>query len=162
MAATSNPSVVNIRNNCSGAAGINQNVNLGTATSPALVYVKGEYDPSSNFVGMAVTGGSSQPITGYGILVMEDADLSFFQTGQFQWNGIVVVTGRNVGVGFRSNSKTEIRGALIGNETNGSEVGGYFEFLNQAATMKIRYSKEGVDLALQALYNMRVSTYREN
>jgi Tfp pilus assembly protein PilX len=160
MAATSNPSVVNIRNNCSGAAGINQNVNLGTATSPALVYVKGEYDPSSNFVGMAVTG--SQPITGYGILVMEEADLSFFQTSQFRWNGIVVVTGRNVGVGFRSSSNTEIRGALIANETNGAEVGGYFEFLNQSATMKIRYSKEGVDLALQALYNMRVSTYREN
>jgi len=28
--------------------------------------------------------------------------------------------------------------------------------------MKVRYSKAGVDLALQALYNMRVSAYREN
>jgi hypothetical protein len=93
---------------------------------------------------------------------MEDADLSFFQSGQFTWNGIVVVTGRNVGVGFRGGSNTEIRGALIANETNGAEAGGYFEFLNQSSTMKIRYSKAGVDLALQALYNMRVAAYREN
>lgn len=160
MVATGTASQVTVTNNCTGASQVNQTVNLGTSTSPTMLYVKGEYDPTSNFIGMAVSG--SQPITGYGILVMEEADLSFFQSGQFTWNGIVVVTGRNVGVGFRSGSNTEVRGALIANETNSQEVGGYFEFLNQSATMKIRYSKAGVDLALQALYNMRVSAYREN
>jgi hypothetical protein len=125
-----------------------------------MVYVKGEYDPNSNFIGLAVNG--SQPITGYGILVVEDADMSFFQSGQFKWNGIVIVSGRNVGAGFRGGSNTEIRGAIIGNETNASEVGGYFEFLNQADTMKLRYGKEGIDLALRGLYNTRVSLYREN
>jgi Tfp pilus assembly protein PilX len=160
MVATTTANLVTVTNNCTGAAQVNQTVNLGTSTSPTMLYVKGEYDPSSNFIGMAVSG--SQPITGYGILVMEEADLSFFQSGQFTWNGIVVVTGRNVGVGFRSGSNTAIRGALIANETNAAEAGGYFEFLNQAATMKVQYSKQGVDLALQALYNMRVSTYREN
>jgi len=160
MAATATVNQVTITNNCSGANQINQNLNLGTATNPAMVYVKGDYDPSSNFVGMAVTG--SQPITGYGILVMEEADLSFFQSSQFTWNGIVIVTGRNVGVGFRGGSNTEIRGALIANETNGAEVGGYFEFLNQSATMKIRYGKDAIDLALRGLYNTRISAYREN
>jgi hypothetical protein len=160
MTSTGTPNQVNITNNCTGASQINQTVNLGTATSPAMVYVKGEFDPNSNFIGLAVSG--SQPITGHGILVMEEADLSFFQSGQFKWNGIVIVTGRNVGVGFRSGSNTEIRGALIGNETNASEVGGYFEFLNQGATAKIRYGKEGIDLALRGLYNTRVSLYREN
>jgi hypothetical protein len=160
MAATGTANQVTVTNNCTGPSQINQTVNLGTSTAPTLLYVKGEYDPSSNFIGMAVSG--SQPITGYGILVMEEADLSFFQSGQFTWNGIVVVTGRNVGVGFRGGSNTELRGALIANETNSAEAGGYFEFLNQAATMKVRYSKAGVDLALQALYNMRVSAYREN
>jgi Tfp pilus assembly protein PilX len=160
MASTGTPNHVTVTNNCTGTDQVNQTVNLGTSASPALLYVKGEYDPTSNFIGMSVSG--NQPITGYGILVMEDADLSFFQSGQFTWNGIVVVTGRNVGVGFRGGSNTEIRGALIANETNGAEAGGYFEFLNQANTMKIRYSKQGVDLALQALYNMRVAAYREN
>jgi len=160
MAATATANVVNISNNCTGASQVNQNVNLGTSTSPAMVYVKGEYDPSSNFTGMAVTG--SQPITGYGILVMEEADLSFFQTSQFTWYGIVIVTGRNIGVGFRSGSNTTIRGALIANETNPGEAGGYFEFLNQAATLKIQSSKQAIDLALRGLYNTRISAYREN
>ena len=160
MNATGTANQVTITNNCTGANQISQTVNLGTATAPAMVYVKGEYDPSSNFIGLSVNG--SQSITGYGILVVEDADMSMFQTGQFQWNGIVIVSGRNVGIGFRSGSNTEIRGALIGNETNGAEVGGYFEFLNQAATMKLRYGKEGIDLALRGLYNTRISGYREN
>jgi Tfp pilus assembly protein PilX len=160
MVATGTANQVNVTNNCTGADQVNQSVNLGTATSPKLLYVKGDYDPSSNFIGMAVSG--SQPITGYGVLVVEDGDLSFFQSGQFTWNGLVIVTGRNVGIGFRGGSNTEIRGALIGNETNGAEVGGYFEFLNQSSTMKVRYGKEGIDLALRALYNTRVSGYREN
>lgn len=160
MDATGTANMVTITNNCTGASQINQTVNLGTVTSPAMVYVKGEFDPASNFIGLAVNSG--QPITGYGILVVEDADMSFFQSAQFQWNGIVIVSGRNVGAGFRGGSNTEIRGALIGNETNSSEIGGYFEFLNQSSTMKIRYGKEGIDLALRGLYNTRVSVYREN
>jgi hypothetical protein len=160
MQSTGTANQVHVTNNCSGASQVDQTVNLGTQSSPALLYIKGDYDPSSNFIGLAVSG--SQPITGYGILVMEEADLSFFQSGQFTWNGIVIVTGRNVGIGFRSGSNTEIRGALLANETNGTEVGGYFEFLNQASTMKIRYGKEGIDLALNGLYNTRVSAYREN
>ena len=63
-----------------------------------MLYVKGEYDPDSLFRGLAVNG--SQPITGYGILVVEDSDLAFFQTGQFRWNGIVLVTGRNNSTAF--------------------------------------------------------------
>lgn len=160
MVSTSTANQVTVTNNCGGADQISQSVNLGTATSPALLYVKGEFDPSSNFIGLAVSG--SQNITGYGILVIEEADLSFFQSSQFTWNGIVIVTGRNVGVGFRGGSNTEIRGALIANETYGLEAGGYFEFLNQSSTMKVRYGKEGIDLALRGLYNTRISGYREN
>jgi hypothetical protein len=160
MSSTATANQVTVANNCTGASQVNQTVNLGTASVPAMVYIKGEYDPTSNFTGVAVRG--SQPITGYGILVMEEADLSFFQTGQFTWNGIVIVTGRNIGVGFRSGSNTEIRGALISNETDAAEPAGYYEFLNQAATLKIRYGKEAIDLALRGLYNTRISVYREN
>lgn len=160
MQSTGTANQVTVRNNCGGADQVNQSVNLGSSTSPTLLYIKGEFDPASNFIGLAVSG--SQNITGYGILVVEEADLSFFQSGQFTWNGIVIVTGRNVGAGFRANSNTEIRGALIANETYGQEAGGYFEFLNQSDTMKLRYGKEGIDLALRGLYNTRISGYREN
>jgi hypothetical protein len=160
MSATGTAGIVNIANNCTGASQINQTVNLGTLSSPAMVYVKGEFDPSSLFIGLAVQG--SLPIQGYGILVMEEADLSFFQTSNFRWDGIVLVTGRNVGVGFRAGSNTEIRGTLIASETNPGEAGGFFEFLNQSNSMLIRYSKQNVDMALRGLYDQRITSWREN
>ena len=159
MASTGTPGQVNITNNGSCSDPINQSLDLGTVANPAIVYVKGDYDTTSQFIGLAVDGG--QPIRGYGVLVVEDADLSFFGS-DFRWDGIVVVTGRYVGVGFRGGSNTEIRGALIANETIAGEAGGYFEFLNQASSMSVRRSKENIDLAMNALYNMRISTYREN
>lgn len=159
MTAVGNTGTVNIRNNCSGSQQINQTLNLGSSTAPVMIYIKGEYDPTSNFIGVAADGNDT--MQGYGILIVEDADMSFFG-GNFRWDGIVIVTGQNVGVGFRSGSSSEVRGALIGNETNGNEVGGYFEFLNQANAMRLRRSKENIDMALNASYNMRISTYREN
>ena len=162
MASTGTPNIVTVKNNCSAGSGkqVNQTINLGSPTSPQMIYFKGDYDPSSNFVGVGVDG--SQPIQGYGLLVVEDADLDFFQTGKFRWDGIVMVTGRNVAVAFLGNSDTEIRGALIGNETNSGEASGYFEFFNRTTdTMLLRASKQNVDMALMALYNMRIASYRE-
>jgi hypothetical protein len=161
MTSTASPSVVAVKNNCaSGSSKVDQTINLGTKDNPQLIYFKGEFDPTSNFVGVAVDG--AQPIQGYGLLVVEDADLDFFQTGKFRWDGIVLVTGRNVAVAFRGDSDTEIRGALIGNETNPLEPGGYFEFFNRTTdTMILRASKQNTDMALMALYNMRIASYRE-
>jgi Tfp pilus assembly protein PilX len=159
MASTATSNQVTLRNNCTGAQQVSQTLNLGTATSPAMVYVRGEYDTTSQFVGLASDG--TQAVQGYGILVVEDADLSFFGSN-FRWDGIVIVTGRYVGVGFRSGSNTEIRGALVANETMAGEAGGFFEFLNQSTSMEVRRSKQNIDMALNGLYGMRVSTYREN
>jgi hypothetical protein len=161
MQSTATPNIVTVTNNCGGAAQINQTMNLGTAASPSMLYVKGQYDPDSLFRGLAVNG--SQPITGYGILVVEDSDLAFFQTGQFRWNGIILVTGRNNSTAFLGTSNTEIRGALIVNETNPLEVTGFSEFAAKTdGTMRILSSKQNIDRALMALYNMRISAFREN
>src|SRR5260370_21673330 len=124
MTSTATANQVTLTNNRTGVNQVNQTISLGTSTNPAMVYVKGEYDPSSNFIGTSVYG--SQPITGYGILVMEEADLSFFQSNQFTWNGIVIVTGRNLGIAFRGGSNTEIRRAPIANDTHGPQDCGYF------------------------------------
>ena len=126
-----------------------------------MLYVRGEYDPDSLFRGLAVDG--SNPITGYGILVVEDSDLAFFQSGQFRWNGIVLLTGRNNSSAFLGSSNTEIRGALITNETNPLEPAGFSEFaVKTSGTMRILASKENIDRALMALYNMRISAFREH
>lgn len=161
MASTGTANVVTVTNNCGGASQINQTVNLGSATAPTMLYVRGEYDPDSLFRGLAVDG--SNPITGYGILVVEDSDLAFFQSGQFRWNGIVLLTGRNNSSAFLGSSNTEIRGALITNETNAGELSGFSEFsVKTSGTMRILASKENIDRALMALYNMRISAYREH
>ena len=49
MASTATPGVVTVKNNCSLASGqqINQTINLGSPTSPQMIYFKGVYDPSS-------------------------------------------------------------------------------------------------------------------
>jgi hypothetical protein len=161
MASTGTANIVTVTNNCAGASEINQTVNLGTASSPAMLYVKGEYDPTSLFRGLAVDG--SNAITGYGILVVEDSDLAFFQSGQFRWNGLVLLTGRNNSTAFLGGSNTEIRGAIIIDETNASEPCCFREFfVNTSGTMRVRASKENMDRALLALFNMRISAFREH
>jgi hypothetical protein len=161
MQSTGTANIVTVTNNCVGAAQINQTVNLGTSAAPSMLYVKGQYDPDSLFRGLAVNG--SNPITGYGILVVEDSDLAFFQTGQFRWNGIVLVTGRNNSTAFLGDSNTEVRGALIVNETNPLEVTGFSEFAAKTdGTMRLLSSQQNIDRALMALYNMRISAFREN
>ncbi len=161
MASTGAANIVQVSNNCTGASQINQTVNLGSASSPTMLYIKGEYDPSSLFRGLAVDG--SNDITGYGILVVEDSDLALFQSGQFRWNGLVLLNGRNNSAAFLSNSNTEIRGALIVNETNASEPCCFREFfVNTTGTMRVRASKENMDRALLALFNMRISAFREH
>jgi hypothetical protein len=73
-----------------------------------------------------------------------------------------LVTGRNVSSAFLDASNTEIRGALITNETNPLEAAGYNEFFaGTSGSMRILASKENIDRALMALYNMRISAYRE-
>ncbi|MGH7384001.1 MAG: pilus assembly PilX family protein [Candidatus Rokuibacteriota bacterium] len=165
MTGTGTANIVTVTNQAGGctdpADQISQTVDLGTAASPKMLYVKGEFDPASAFRGLVVEG--SNPITGYGILVVEDSDLAFLQTGNFRWNGIVLVTGRNNSTAFLGDSNTEVRGAFVTNETNPFEPCCYYEFyVSTDGTMKLRASKENVDRALLALYNMRISAYRED
>lgn len=153
---------------CMGNPPIGTNLYLGTPADPKLVYFRGELDTSSNFTGLNITG----TVKGAGILVVEDGDLSITTSGaglnisgrnvDFYWDGIVIVTGRYVGTGFRSGSNTEIRGAFVANETVGNEANGYFEFLTQANTLALRNSSENINMALRAAYNQRIISWREN
>lgn len=157
-----------LQSGCPGSPPIGTNVNLGTPADPKLVYFRGELDTSSNFTGLSVTG----TVRGAGILVVEDGDLSITTSGaglningrnvDFYWDGIVIVTGRYVGTGFRAGSNVEIRGAFIANETIWNEADGYFEFLTQADTLALRNSTQNTNMALRAAYNQRVISWREN
>ena len=153
---------------CLGNPPIGSNLNMGTPLDPKLVYFRGELDTSSNFTGLNITG----TVRGAGILVVEDGDLSITTSGaglnvsgrnvDFYWDGIVIVTGRYVGTGFRGGSNVEIRGAFVANETIWNEAAGYFEFLTQADTLALRNSSQNINMALRAAYNQRIISWREN
>jgi len=113
----------------------------GTPTSPAIVYIKGEPDPTSNFTALDIGGNS----TGYGILIVEDGDLRIH--GNFLWNGPIIVTGQYVGIGFMGGGNQTVYGAVISNEMQANEPAGYFEaYVN--GNSKIQYSKQAMNMAI--------------
>lgn len=153
---------------CPGNPPIGQTISLGTPADPKLIYFRGELDTSSTFTGLRLNG----TVKGAGILIVEDGDLSVNTSGaglsiqgrnvDFYWDGIVIVTGRYVGSGFRTGANVEIRGAFISNEAVGNEANGYYEFLSQANTLAIRNSTQNINTALRAAYNQRIISWREN
>jgi Tfp pilus assembly protein PilX len=155
---TSTPSTSPTLTNGSGVGcTVNENLDLGTRTNPKLVYFKGELDPSSNFAGLTLNGN----IQGAGILIVEDGDL--VMNGTFRWDGVVIVTGRYVGAGFRDNSNVTINGAFVSAESVADEASGYYELrVRDVSSVRIRASKQTVDAAqvgVRQLY--RVLSWKE-
>ena len=168
VATANTPTLSTAGSGCPGNPPIGQTINLGSTTDPKLVYFRGELDTSSNFTGLNLNG----TIKGAGILVVEDGDMAVNTSGggltvggrnvDFYWDGIVIITGRYVGTGFRATSNTEIRGAFISNEAIWNEANGYYEFLNQSNSLAIRNSTQNINMALRAAYNQRIISWREN
>jgi hypothetical protein len=131
-----------LTNGCTGSAGVNKPLNLGTRDDPKVVYFKGDIDSSSTFTGLQL----NQGIKGAGILIVEDGDMR--NLGNFTWDGVVLITGSYVGSASMAGSSTTIRGAYVINETQPGEAAGFFEFyLDAAATnFSIRSSKQNLDM----------------
>ena len=144
---------------------VNQTLDLGNRNNPKLVYFKGDLDPTSAFAGVVTTG---QPIKGAGILIVEDGD--FRVRNQFDWEGIVIVTGRYVTFYWENSSKGSVTGAAVSNETisdeggnqnNGTYSGTYYDAVWSAANLvKIRNSQQMLNIVQRALL-FRMTTWRE-
>jgi hypothetical protein len=148
--ATSTPTLTN---SCS----MNQTVNLGTTSDPKMVYFRGDPDASSTFAGLTL----NNVVTGAGILIIEDGD--FQQYGSLRWDGIVIVTGQYVSVAFRSGSNTTIYGALTGMGSQPTESSGLFDFfIDQNLDLRIRSSKQNLDMVQQMLAVHKIIGWREN
>jgi len=132
--------------NVGSSCGSNSNATdcWGTATNPKIVYVKGTIDTTSAFNALKISGNS----TGSGILIVEDGDL--IVSGNFHWEGPVIVTGGYVGVGILGGGNQDVLGALISNETATNEAPGFFEGVLQG-NAKVRYSRATIDRALALL-----------
>lgn len=127
----------------------------GTTNNPKIVYIKGSPpDPTSAFRALELSGNT----TGSGILIVEDGDLVI--SGNFRWEGVIIVTGQYVGVGFLGGGWQEVLGAVVTNETAPDEAPGYREGV-VTGNAKIRYSKQGVDLARFARNLVSMTSWRE-
>jgi hypothetical protein len=148
--ATSTPTLTN---GCS----MNQTVNLGTTSDPKMVYFRGDPDPSSQFAGLTMR----ERVQGAGILIIEDGDLQ--QYGDLRWDGLVIVTGQYLSAAFRAGSDTTIYGALTGMESRPTESSGLFDFfLDTNLDLRIRSSKQNLDMVQQMLSVHKILSWREN
>lgn len=82
----------------------------GTRSQPKIVYVKGDLDPTDSFKALKIDGNS----TGAGILIVEDGDLKI--EGTFRWEGLIIVTGKYVGLRYEGGGNQKIYGAVVVNE----------------------------------------------
>jgi Tfp pilus assembly protein PilX len=137
---TSQLSYQSIGNTC--GVSLNDPNCWGTRANPKVVYVKGSVDPAQAYYAMKISGTS----TGAGILIIEDGDLSI--TGNFRWEGLILITGQYVGLFYGGGGNQTIYGGVIVNETasNNSEVE-----VDARGNAKVMYSCQ----ALQNIKNMR-------
>jgi Tfp pilus assembly protein PilX len=137
-------------NNIGSSCGGNQAATdcWGTSANPKIVYVKGTLDTTSAFNALKIAGNS----TGFGILIVEDGDFTI--SGNFAWEGPIIVTGGYVGVGILGGGNQQVLGALISNETATNEASGFFEGVVQG-NAKVHYSRAALDKA-QALLETKI------
>ena len=86
----------------------------GTPTTPQLRCIDGL---SGTGDGVTLSGDS----TGAGILIVRNADLIL--NGAFRWEGLIIVTGSEVGLKAGASSSTNIFGSIILNETGNPALG---------------------------------------
>ncbi len=151
QASTANQlSYQNLGDTC--AANLNDPNCWGTTSNPKIVYVKGTVDPAQAFYAMSVSGTS----TGAGVLIIEDGDLNI--TGDFRWEGLVIVTGQYVGLRYGGGGNQTMYGGVVVNETASANSEVEVDAMGNA---KILYSCQ----ALQNVKNMRktfrVASWRE-
>jgi hypothetical protein len=106
---TSQLSYQNIGDTC--AANLKDPNCWGTRANPKIVYVKGTVDPAQAFYAVRLSGNSS----GVGILIIEDGDLSI--TGNFRWEGPILITGQYSGLRYGGGGVQTIYGGVVVNET---------------------------------------------
>jgi hypothetical protein len=84
-----------------------ENQSWGSQVAPQLHCVDGLAAPGDEV--------SLASVTGSGILVVRDAGLSL--TGAFRWEGLVIVTGSDVGLKATGSSNKDLFGAVVVNES---------------------------------------------
>jgi hypothetical protein len=124
----------------------------GTRSNPKIVYMKGSLDPGQAFYALSLSGTS----TGAGILIIEDGDLSV--TGNFRWEGIILITGQYVGLRYGGGGNQTIYGGVVVNET--ANVNTEVE-VDAAGNPKVLYSCQALNNVRNMRQMFRLASWRE-
>ena len=143
------PSIGNVGSACSADGA--SSACWGTIDSPKIVYVGGAPSLGGPPPALGVSGESS----GAGILVVDNVAVEI--DGNFRWNGLVVVTGRDAALRYRGGGTQAVYGGVIIDEPT---FGGTTSLTGSLRDKThILYSKESLDLVQQALKRRFVATY---
>ena len=134
------------------ATNLNDPTCWGTRSNPKIVYVKGTQDPAQAFYALSLSGTS----TGAGILIIEDGDLNV--TGNFRWEGLILVTGQYVGLRYGGGGNQTIYGGVVVNET--ANVNSEIE-VDAAGNAKLLYSCQAINNARNMRRLFSTGSWRE-
>jgi hypothetical protein len=109
----------------------------GNRAAPQLHCINGLSESGDS----VITG---ENFSGAGILVVKDAE--FIASGGFRWEGLILITGNDIGFRTVGEANKEIIGALLVNET-GSAVGGGPAILDIQGVIRILYSRPALSAA---------------
>lgn len=134
------------------ATNLNDSNCWGSSSNPKVVYVKGTVDPAQAFYALSLSGTSA----GAGLLIIEDGDLNI--TGNFRWEGVILVTGQYAGLRYGGGGYQTVYGGVIVNETVNlnSEVE-----VDAAGNAKILYSCEAINKVRKMRRLFRLASWRE-
>jgi len=124
----------------------------GTRSNPKIVYVSGTVDPAQAYYALSISGKS----TGAGILIIEDGDLSV--TGDFRWEGIILVTGQYVGLRYGGGGNQTIYGGVVVNETQSANAE---VEVDAAGNPKLLYSCQAINNLRNMRRLFRLTSWRE-
>lgn len=139
-------------------------VNLGTVAKPTITYIQGTPDPAERYTSLTLNGNTS----GAGILILDDADMAI--SGTFRWDGVIIITGKNVGVTFKKGSRSFLYGAMVVDETDKTERAGAYEMLIETNThgdssvdqfTTFYSSQQNLDMVQNLPGLVRTSSWRE-
>jgi hypothetical protein len=108
--------------------------NWGSRSAPQLHCIEG-----LSGTGDSVTIGGN--FSGVGILVVRNAEL--IANGAFRWEGLIIITGTDIGFRVVGNENKEVYGALIINEI-GPTVGTTPTMLQLQGAIKVLYSRSAL------------------
>ncbi len=124
----------------------------GSPGQPKIVYIKGTLDPAQAFYALSISGKSQ----GAGILIIEDGDA--FLSGDFRWEGLIIITGQHVGLRYGGGGEQTVYGGVVVNET--SSVNSEVE-VDAAGNPKIDYSCQALNNVRNMRKLFRVTAWRE-